>query len=60
MSKKISLGTALAIALVAVAAAVAVTMAVSMKVYNSMISDLPNRVSMYSKISDLDGLLLDR
>lgn len=57
MSKKISLGTALAIALVAVAAAVAVTMAVSMKVYNSMISDLPNRVSMYSKISDLDEIV---
>jgi len=57
MNKKISLGKALAIVLVVVAVTVAITMSISMKVYNNLIKELPNRVSMYSSISEMDELV---
>ena len=57
MNKKISLGKALAILFVAIAATVAITMSVSMKVYNNLMKELPNRVSMYSGISDMDEIV---
>lgn len=57
MSKKISLGATIAIVIVAVAATVAITMKISMSVYNGIISDLPNRVSMYSAISSIDEIV---
>lgn len=57
MNKKISLGKALAIVLVVVAVTVAITMSISMKVYNNLIKELPNRISMYSSISEMDELV---
>ncbi len=57
MNRKISLGKALAIVFIAVAAAVAITMSISMKVYNDLIKELPNRVSMYSGLSEIDEVV---
>ena len=57
MSKKIPLGLSLAITLVAIAAAVAITMTASMKIYNSLIKDLPGRSQMYAKLAEIDDLV---
>lgn len=57
MNKKISLGKSLAIVLIAITVTVAITMSISMKVYNNLIKELPNRVSMYSSISEMDELV---
>lgn len=57
MNKKITLGEALAIALVAIAATVAITMSVSMKVYNNIIKQLPNRVSMFTNITEMNKIV---
>ena len=57
MNKKISVGVSVAITLVAVAITVAVTMSVSMRTYNSLIKDLPNRAQMYSYISEIDNIV---
>ncbi|MEG1179647.1 MAG: PDZ domain-containing protein, partial [Oscillospiraceae bacterium] len=57
MNRKISLGKALAIILIAVAATVAITMSVSIKIYNNLIKELPNRVNMYSSLSEMDEVV---
>lgn len=57
MSKKIPLGTGLAVLFIVMAATIAITMKVSMSVYNNLISDLTNRASMYSNLSEVDELV---
>ncbi|HOL79154.1 MAG TPA: S41 family peptidase, partial [Clostridiales bacterium] len=57
MSKKISLGLALAITFVSIAAAIAITMTTSMKIYNNLIKDLPGRSQMYAKLAEIDDLV---
>lgn len=57
MSKKISLGIAVALILLTAAASVAVTMSVSAGIYNKLIADLPGRAQMYSDIKELDELV---
>ncbi len=57
MSRKISLGTGLAILFMVMAATIAITMKVSMNVYNGLISDLTSRTSMYSSIAEVDELV---
>ena len=57
MNKKISLGLTLALIFVSVAATVAVTMAVAMRMYNSIIKDLPSRSKLYSSVSELDDIV---
>ena len=59
MNKKVSLGAALAMALIAAAAAVAIAMSYSVKMYNSIISDLPDREKLYSSVSEIDGIIRD-
>ena len=57
MNKKISVGLALTIVFIAVATAVAITMSVSMRTYNSLIKDLPQRAQMYSGIAEIDDIV---
>ena len=57
MNRKISLGLALAIVFVSIAGTVAVTTAVTMRVYNSIIKDLPSRSSLYSTVSEIDDIV---
>lgn len=57
MNRKISLGKSIAIIIVAIAATIAITMSISMKVYNNLIKELPNRVSMFSNISEMDEIV---
>ena len=57
MNKKISLGLTLALIFVSIAATVAVTMAVAMRMYNSIIKDLPSRSKLYSSVSELDDIV---
>lgn len=57
MSRKIPLGTGLAILFMVMAATIAITMKVSMNVYNGLISDLTSRTSMYSSLAEVDELV---
>lgn len=57
MNKKVSLGAALAMVFIFAAATVAITMSVSVKLYNSIISDLPNRQQLYSSVSEIDKII---
>ncbi len=57
MNRKIPLGVSLATTLIAVAITVAITMSLSMRTYNSLIKDLPNRAQMYSYISEIDNIV---
>lgn len=57
MNKKISVGLSLAITFIAVAITVAITMSLSMRTYNNLIKDLPNRSQMYSYISEIDNIV---
>ena len=57
MNRKISLGLALALIFVAMAGSVAGTMAVSMKMYNSIINDLPKRSQTYSLLAEIDDVI---
>ncbi len=57
MSRKISLGLALAVMFIAIAITVAVTMSISMRTYNNLIKDLPNRARMYSNVSEIDDIV---
>lgn len=54
MNKKISLGAALAFALIVAAAVFSVTMVYSQKQYNTTMSSLRERESMYKKLSEID------
>ena len=57
MNKKISVGLMLTIVFIAVATAIAITMSVSMRTYNSLIKDLPQRAQMYSGIAEIDEIV---
>jgi carboxyl-terminal processing protease len=57
MSRKIPLGLAVAIMFIAVAITVAITMSVSMRTYNGLIKDLPERARMYSNVSEIDDIV---
>ncbi len=57
MNRKISLGLALALIFLAIAGSVAATAAVTMRVYNSIIKDLPSRTSLYSTVSEIDDIV---
>lgn len=57
MRKKISVGLSMAITFIAVAITVAITMSVSIKTYNNLIKDLPNRAKMYSNVSEIDEIV---
>ena len=57
MNRKISVGLALALIFLAIARSVAVTAAVTMRVYNSIIKDLPSRTSLYSTVSEIDDIV---
>lgn len=57
MNKKISLGFALALIFLSVAISVAATMKISMRTYNFLIKDLPDRSQMYAFLSELDGIV---
>lgn len=57
MSKKISVGVALALILASIAATFAVTVAVSQTIYNKLISDISGRTEMYSAIDDINALI---
>ncbi len=54
MSKKIPLGTGLAVLFIVMAATIAITMKVSMSVYNNLISDLTSRTAMYDNLAEID------
>lgn len=60
MSKKIPVGTALAILFVVMAATIAITMKVSMGIYNNLISDLSERSAMYDGIAEVDKLTREK
>lgn len=57
MSKKISVGVALALVIASVAATFAITMAVSQKVYNRLINDISGKAVMYSSIDEVKALI---
>ncbi|MCR5485454.1 MAG: PDZ domain-containing protein [Clostridiales bacterium] len=57
MSKKISLGLALALIIASITATFAITMSVSQHIYNGLISDLGNRIEMYSTLEDVNALI---
>lgn len=57
MNKKVSLGAALAMVFIAAAVAVAITMSASVKMYNSIISDLPGKQQLYSSVSEIDDIV---
>lgn len=60
MSKKIPIGTALAILFVVMAATIAITMKVSMSAYNNLINDLSERSAMYEGVAELDELTREK
>lgn len=60
MSKKISVGTAIALIFLAIAASVAATFAVSMSMYNRLIPNLTNRSDMYNKLENLDSIVNEK
>lgn len=57
MSRKIPLGLAIAIMFIVIAVTVAITMSVSMRTYNNLIKDLPERARMYSNVSEIDDIV---
>lgn len=57
MSKKISVGVALALILASIAATFAVTISVSQSIYNKLISDISGRTEMYATIDDINALI---
>jgi carboxyl-terminal processing protease len=57
MSRKISLGLALFLIVTAVTASFAVTMTFSQRIYNRLITALPERTAMYAEVAELDELV---
>ncbi|MBQ2774607.1 MAG: PDZ domain-containing protein [Clostridia bacterium] len=57
MNKKISLGLAIALIIVSVTATFAITMSVSQRIYNNLITDLPDRAQMYSAVEEIDEII---
>lgn len=60
MSKKISIGAAIALIFLAIAASVAATFAVSTSLYNRLIPNLTDRSDMYNKMENLDSIVNER
>lgn len=57
MNKKISIGLAIALIIISVTATFAITMTVAQKIYNNLISDLPERKRMYSSVAEIDEIV---
>ncbi len=57
MNKKISLGLAIALIIVSATATFAIAMSVSQRMYNNLITDLPNRAQMYDAVEEIDKLV---
>ncbi len=57
MNKKISLGLTIALIIVSVTATFAITMSVSQRMYNNLITDLPNRAQMYDAVEEIDNIV---
>ena len=57
MSKKISVGVALALVLASIAATFAITMAFSQSIYNRLISNISGRAEMYAAVDDINALI---
>ena len=57
MNKKISLGLAIALIIVSATATFAIAMSVSQRMYNKLITDLPNRAQMYDAVEEIDKLV---
>lgn len=57
MSKKISVGVALALILASIAATFAITMAFSQSIYNRLISNISGRAEMYAAVDDINALI---
>lgn len=57
MNKKISLGLAIALIILSVTATFAITMSVSQRMYNKLITDLPDRAQMYDAVDEVDKLV---
>ena len=57
MSKKISVGVALALILASIGATFALTMTFSQSIYNKLISDISGRAEMYAAVDDINALI---
>ena len=57
MNRKISLGLALSLIIVSITASFAITMAVSKRMYNSLITALPERIAQYDEVAEIDELV---
>ena len=57
MSKKISVGVALALVLASIATTFAITMAFSQSIYNRLISNISGRAEMYAAVDDINALI---
>ncbi len=60
MSRKISLGVALAVAILCITATFAVTMTVAQRIYNGLIPDLAGRFQLYSGIDKIDEIVKNK
>lgn len=57
MNKKISLGLTIALIIASVTATFAITMSVSQRIYNKLITELPDRSQMYSAVEEIDKII---
>ena len=57
MNKKISLGLSIALIIASVTATFAITMSVSQRIYNKLITALPDRSQMYSSVEEIDKII---
>lgn len=57
MSKKISLGAAIGLIAIAIALTISLTLTVSSDMYNSLLSELPERVKTYSLLEEISNIV---
>lgn len=57
MNRKISVGITLALICISIAATAVLSVKLSMKKFNGMVSELPERVKQYSSLEDIDELV---
>lgn len=57
MHKKISIGLTITISAIAIIVTALVTTAVTMNIFSSLVSDLPQRESMYVSLAEIDNLI---
>ena len=57
MHKKISIGLTITISAIAIIVTALVTTAVTMNIFSSLVSDLPQRESMYASLAEIDNLI---